>query len=107
MEQGLCELSKNWSRTFDNNGEPLNDYDYDYDYGYCDSYIPCIKEIKPKHIKKNKNILKKEPHKYEYIDIELSENIYFKMLEICVNEHITIENFLNNAINNEMRKTIK
>lgn len=30
MESGLCKLTANWTRTFDKDGEPLDEYDYQY-----------------------------------------------------------------------------
>lgn len=30
IENNLCELTKNWARTFDDKGEPLNEYEYAY-----------------------------------------------------------------------------
>lgn len=30
MESGLCQMTANWTRTFDKEGEPLEEYDYQY-----------------------------------------------------------------------------
>jgi hypothetical protein len=47
--------------------------------------------------------LKKKNKIYEYIDIELKENIYFEILRICIEKKISIDEFILKAIKNEMK----
>lgn len=43
---------------------------------------------------------KEKKNKFEYVDIKLENDIYFKVLEICLNRKISIEEFISMAINN-------
>jgi RecJ-like exonuclease len=40
---------------------------------------------------------------YEYIDIDIKENIYFEILRICIEKHISIDKFILKSIKNEMK----
>jgi len=46
---------------------------------------------------------KKEKKQYEYIDIDIKENIYFEILRICIEKHISVDEFILKAIKNEMK----
>ena len=80
-----CDGSGAVSRSVDNEGKLIKDC------GVCEGlgYVGIKKTKKAKQ--------------FEYLSIDMKEPLYFKMLEICLQERISIDEFVMKAIKNEMK----
>jgi hypothetical protein len=56
-------------------------------------------------MKKTKN--QKKEKKFEYVDIKLDEDIYFRLLQICIDTKKTIDEIILMAIENYKNELIK